>query len=343
MCTTNVFTYVHADGRREQSYQPTLCGDSRHGKPCAGNVVFQHPPQYVAMAAPMAGSQQLPFVHQFPPTPTYTPRSNTPNHRSGDESDRSYHSSSSARRRPQGVYINGQRVLELNRRDRPSRSERIVITDSPPTPLTPPQAFSAPYSAPSSPSVPFIVQASPRTRHSHSSSYRPIIVDERQRPSKHTRHTSTSSHDSRYSYHSAEDEAQQQERIRRREEVRTRRHQEEEQARRQRLSARIAKANAEIANRPAVPMPPRPLKRSSTAHVAAEREAELVDAVRRMSFEEARRDEKSRRLEEKAERAEVAAQKQRLRERMQPTRRATVGPGSRRPKVSYDEGVYRWE
>jgi hypothetical protein len=37
------------------------------------------------------------------------------------------------------------------------------------------------------------------------------------------------------------------------------------------------------------------------------------------------------------------AMRQRLRERQMPKRRFTVGPGHRRHRVLYDDGVYRWE
>lgn len=109
------------------------------------------------------------------------------------------------------------------------------------------------------------------------------------------------------------------------------------------MRLRIAKANAEIAGRPVVPAPPAPPKRSSTYKRGAvevrDREAEFAEAMNRLTFEEARREEKARKLEEKEE----EAQRQRLMERIQPRRRATVGPGSRRHRVLYDDGLYRWE
>ena len=75
----------------------------------------------------------------------------------------------------------------------------------------------------------------------------------------------------------------------------------------------------------------------------SDRDAELAEALRRLNFEEQRREEKARSLEAKQAREEEAAQRQRLKERMMPKRRATVGPGSRRQRVLYDDGVYRWE
>lgn len=356
MCTTNVYTYVYPDGRKETLNTPTLCSASRHNHPCANNVVFQHPTQSVAYPA---------YANQLPPTPSYTPRSTTPNYRSGDESDRSYGSNSSRQRRSSSVYINGQRVLDLNRRDRHARQERIVLVDNPPTPRTPPQTYNAPHTAPSSPNVdadssPYVVEAAPRES---SSRRRPVIVDERaqtsERPriqiqvvdhrdksSKHSRHTSTSSRDSRRSHsshRSTDDEEARQRRLERERE----REREREELRELKIRERIAKANAEINGRPPVPVPAAPKRASTytrgTVEVPYEGEAELVEAVQRMTFEEARREEKARRLAKKEEEREKEAQRQRLVERMMPRRRATVGPGSRRHRVLYDDGLYRWE
>lgn len=354
MCTTTVYTYVRPDGRREQVSTPQLCSASRHGKVCAANTTFQYP--YETPLAP----------GQAPPTPTYTPRSSTPNYRSGDESDRSYHSASSSSRnkRPAGVYINGQKVLNLNKRSSRRSGERIVLVDSPPTPRTPPQTYTAPHTAPSSPNfeaaataAPYIYDAAPGqpTRRSsmshHRPSQRPVIVDERPRgqpiqievrDARHGRHASSSSRD--HSSSSVEDEERRR-RHRRRQEKEEQRQREEEEIRRQRMLERIAKANAEISSRPPVPMPPSPPRRSSTyarpaVEVPYDRDAELAEAVRRMDI----RDEQARRAARTAaEREEEEAQRLRLLERMMPRRRATVGPGSRRHRVLYDDGVYRWE
>lgn len=334
MCQTDVFTLVHPDGHAEKQFSPNFCPLSRHGIPCANEIVFQHPPQFIAPPQ---------YMTQLPPTPTYTPRSSTPNYRSGDDSDRSHHSSSSSKKRLSGLYIDGRKVLNVERRDRrPSRSERIVLVDSPPTPRTPPQTWNAPHTAPSSPNTnAYVVDASPR----ESSRRKTVIVDERPhvmfidtpRSSKHSRKTSTSSRESR----STDDEEKRQ----RRKERKERKEREEKEAKEQKMRLRIAKANAEIAGRPAVPVPPAPLKRSSTstykrgAVEVRDREAEIAEAMNRLTFEEARREEKARKLEEKEE----EAQRQRLMERIQPRRRASVGPGVRRHRVLYDDGLYRWE
>ncbi|KAL7791537.1 hypothetical protein V8C37DRAFT_382027 [Trichoderma ceciliae] len=365
MCTTNVYTYVYSDGHKEQSRQPVLCSASRHGKVCSNNVVFQHPSQFIQHAdTPLGSSPSSPFLSQFPPTPTYSPRSGTPNYRSGDESDRSRRSTSSSRRRSASVYINGQRVIDLNRHDGGSRRERIVLVEGPPTPRTPPTAFNFPSTAPPSPNAsanPSVYGSSPRDSNS-SFSRRPVIVDDRtraprvERPRieievveaapKHDRQSSTSSRDS-HGRSSADDE----ETIRRRrdrEERRADKQRDEEEERQRRIRLRIAKANAEINKRPPVPMPPAPLRASSFkstgAVVGGDDMKRLADGVRRMSFEEERREEKARHLARKQEqRDEEEAQRQRLAERMMPRRRSTVGPGSRRHRVVYDDGVYRME
>ncbi|KAG5999580.1 hypothetical protein E4U43_001985 [Claviceps pusilla] len=122
----------------------------------------------------------------------------------------------------------------------------------------------------------------------------------------------------------------------------------EKQDRQANLRAKIAKANAEIASRQPVPVAPAPapapaLGRSSTTtaapQTARDREEELLDAVRKLDIKEKAREERGR----LARREEEEAQRRRLMQRMVPGRRATVGPGSRRYRVEYDDGVFRWE
>ncbi|KAG5990900.1 hypothetical protein E4U54_004010 [Claviceps lovelessii] len=122
----------------------------------------------------------------------------------------------------------------------------------------------------------------------------------------------------------------------------------DKQDRQANLRAKIAKANAEIASRQPVPVAPAAarapaLKRSSTSTAAPQsardREEELLDAVRKLDIKEKAREERGR----IARREEEEAQRRRLMQRMVPGRRATVGPGSRRYRVEYDDGVFRWE
>ncbi|KAM0517423.1 hypothetical protein ACHAPE_004954 [Trichoderma viride] len=387
MCTTNVYNYHYSDGRREQSRQPVLCSASRNGTVCSQNVVFQHPSQYIKHTGSALGSSPgspSPYLSQFPPTPTYSPRSGTPNYRSGDESDRSRHSSSSSsrRRRSSSLYINGQNVIDLSRHDGSPRRERIVLVEGPPTPRTPPTAFSFASFAPPSPNASASASASPSVygsspRESNSSfSRRPVIVDDRaraerververprieievveaapssQRTPRHDRHSSTSSRDSRG--RSSADDEESSRRRREREDRRAEKERDEEEERQRRIRLRIAKANAEINKRPPVPMPPAPLRASSFKTSGADDSVKkLADGVRRLSFEEERREEKVRHLarkqerrdEEETQRLEDEAQRQRLADRISmPRRRATVG-GSRRHRVVYDDGaLYRVE
>lgn len=73
------------------------------------------------------------------------------------------------------------------------------------------------------------------------------------------------------------------------------------------------------------------------------REAELIEAVRRLESERERREEKARRQARKEEMEEDEIQRRRLIERMKPRERSSVGASSRRHRVLYDEGSYRWE
>lgn len=298
MCTQNIYTYIYADGYREAKYGDVIaCEKALRGSPCPTPSVFEYPAQHVAYSAPYA---------QLPPTPQYSPLPSTPVYRSGDDSDRSFASTSSKKKnRSSGIYINGQKVLDLNRRTHRN------------TPHTPPQNWSVPASPNSN------------TYSSDSSSHRrPVILNDgnrleievvsNDRPSRsHSRHTSSSSH------HSEDSEK------RRRRHEREKHQHEEEERRKVHFTSRIAKANREISERPSVPMAPA-LKRASTykrpnVEVTYDPEAELR--------KEARREERARRKEEED-------LKKRLKDRMS---RGSVSPRGRRHSVMYDDGPYRWE
>lgn len=329
MCTTKVYTERHPDGRREKSYRYEMCTEARLGLPCvetsssSSSRTRSSQPIYSSYAG-----------GHLPPTPSYTPVSSTPVYRSGDESDRSYHSSSSTgRRRTSRVYNTDSHYLEVNPHSyRPRESirraaERVVIVDSPPTPRTPPQSHGFARSAPSSPNfgmaVPHIVETSPRAR--ESSRRYPVIVDERPRPRVQIVEPSP---DRGNKTHSRKTSAESQ----------TRSIPIPKQTTSERQRAEIARQNAEINKRPSVPVA-RPLKRSTTTYTAAD--FGLSDDFARLDLDrDARREARKR---EKAAKAEQEALDQRLRERLMPKRRATVGPGTRRHPVLYDDGVYRWE
>lgn len=65
----------------------------------------------------------------------------------------------------------------------------------------------------------------------------------------------------------------------------------------------------------------------------------IVDAA----AERRRLEERDRVIRQRLEEDEEEAMRQRLRERQLPRRRFSVGPGHRRHRVVYDDGVYRWE
>lgn len=343
MCTTRVYTERYADGHREKSYRFERCNEARLGLPCHESTSSSR--------SRTTGTQPPAYAYAdtyLPPTPSYTPVISTPVYRSGDDSDRSYHSSSSTGRRRSGLYYaSDNQYLDVNtrpyrpiQRDSTRRgAERVVIVDGPPTPRTPPQTFTFPHSAPSSPNfghaLPHVVETSPRVR--ESTRRRPIIVDERprprvqivepspERPSKtHSRNGSADKTNPTFTTNGASSSR--------------------DQERLERQRAEIARQNAEINSRPTVPVS-RPLKRSTTSFsrpsAGFESAAEVSDAFARLDLNrEQRREERARRLEEKAEQE---AMDRRLRERLMPRRRATVGPGTRRHPVLYDDGLYRWE
>lgn len=350
MCNTTVFTTVFADGREVKNNQLTLCEASRYDRPCPAHTYGRAPIEY----------------RNFPPTPTYSPQPSPsmPYYpRSGDESDRSHRSGASSSRRSHrssAIYINGQRLSSSPRQG----GERVFVTESPPTARTPPQGFQMSYTAPSSPQNNYnnLYSTSPRQSNT---TRRPYIVQDIPRinvqpvdtpPSsaRHARTASNSSNNSRYSQSrpvpTADIDAAAQERLRReRHEARQRK---EEQIRAQKLSDRINGANAEIDSRPPRPKPEPILKRSSTITPKASSsktprsgDEMLAESMGGLGLSDIEREEKRARLRAlRLEREEEEAQDGRLMDRMSlPSRRATIGAGSRRSRVAYANGMYRYE
>lgn len=408
MCGSKVFTYVHPDGREEYSWVPTLCPAAAYtGRPCSsyysstsyspGTVSVTHHQEPVYS-----------YLPRVLPTPTYTPRSSTPSYhyRSGDESDHSHGSYQTGlgrdssprekRGRSRVSYRDDAASHRRSGRDKARRRERIVIVDGPPTPRTPPQTFCAPRSVPSSPNASpshHVLDEPHRRRDSWSR--RPVIVDERglrsprppvrlestdrSRTPGHARQTSSSSYDSRGSHSSSQaaaaaavyttslDEGRRSRRAETKDEEQRQR--ELQAAREQRMNARIAKANAEIANRPAQPFPYGAAPSFSSASTAkhpsgadkttggAQPQAqtravgsghmdELAERLRKLKLEDEKKRTGTPRPPQKPKKQvewEDEVQKRRLAERLMPARRASVGPGSRRHRVLYDDGLYRWE
>ncbi|KAM0421242.1 hypothetical protein ACHAPT_010964 [Fusarium lateritium] len=213
--------------------------------------------------------------------------------------------------RTSGIYIDGEKVQNLNHRNCAggSRPERIVIVDSPAVPRTPPPSWTTSEMAPN----PGLYDSTHR---------RPVIVDERgrvhieivdnPRPRRH-RHTSdvprsAYSLDERSTHprHASDisrstrslNETEEEYRRQKRREQKRRRDQEE------RLRARIAEANAEINSRPRPAVAPKPLRRSPSYYRPSvegpDREAEIAEAMRR--FREERREEEALRPARKEER-----------------------------------------
>ena len=88
--------------------------------------------------------------------------------------------------------------------------------------------------------------------------------------------------------------------------------------------------------RAAVPMTP--------GELALAEEAEIRRRMAERDREAKRELEREREVHRAREtKAEEEAMVQRLRERQLPKRRFSVGPGGRRHRVLYDDGVYRWE
>ena len=336
MCTTKRFTKLYHDGHREESYRYERCQEARMGLPCLESA-----------SSSRSRATQPSYAYNdsyLPPTPSYTPVTSTPVYRSGDDSDRSYHSASSNGRRRSGrYYVTDNQYLEVNhhRSYRPTHreggrrgAERVVIVDGPPTPRTPPQTYAFSHSAPSSPnfsnSIPHVVEATPRR---DSTRHRPVIVDERPRPRVHIVEPSPERLPKTHLRVPSADKTKP---------TATSTSREQDKLAKQREE--IARQNAEINSRPSVPVS-RPLKRSTTTYAqpstAFNPSAEVSDPFARMDLnKDQRREERARRREEKAEQE---AMDRRLRERLMPRRRATVGPGTRRHPILYDDNIYRWE
>lgn len=125
-----------------------------------------------------------------------------------------------------------------------------------------------------------------------------------------------------------------------------------------RRADRIAEQDARIRSRPAVPIPPRPLRQREYLEPRARpvvQQDVLLGAMGGLNIRDDRvvvtENEMRRRLEERERVARARLQEledqealnRRLRERQMPKRRFSVGPGGRRHRVLYDDGVYRWE
>ncbi|KAF8855871.1 hypothetical protein BDZ45DRAFT_487429 [Acephala macrosclerotiorum] len=138
-----------------------------------------------------------------------------------------------------------------------------------------------------------------------------------------------------------------------------------------RREERIRAQDEEIRRRPPVPIPPSPprrgiLKPTVVTTTSRPDPNDVLPPLRKRSIDEVRvggiaglspgeraiieekeirrrMEERDREIKERMLEKEEEALKMRLRERQMPKRRFSVGPGNRRHRVLYDDGVYRWE
>jgi len=370
MCVTSIYIDRYPDGRDVEFRQTSICQYGQPGNPCATLSTLEKPPRKIQYGEP---STQYMLTQPSPQTP---PRSSGSSHHrplsGGDTTSEEGRRRRRSHRTSEFITRNGG-LMRLGSnskiyRPREHRKERIVIVDSPPTPRTPPQVFNQSFTAPTSPATPpYIYEATHRGR--------PIIVDERplqlprapsvgavvsERPAlrrersqsrPRTPFESASPSHTSFSLRTRlleeEHRHEEERRQRRREREAT-----EEQERRR--AQRIAEQDEEIRRRPAVPPPP--LRQRAYLHPVIDQSEVLQGmigglslddrgdrAITDMAAERRRKEERDRLIKLGLEAQEEEALKQRLRERQMPRRRFSVGPGYRRHRVLYDDGMYRWE
>jgi len=358
MCVTNIYVDRYPDGRDVEFRQTSVCPYGRPGRPCQKLSTLENPVRNIQFGEPTTEFIMTAHQRVFPQTP---PRSSGSSHHRYSGHSGGDSTSEEGRRRKRR-----SEVFPL-RPHRQHRKERIVIVDSPPTPRTPPQMLRQTFTAPSSPATPFVIDGFPRERG------RPIIVDERPlhrdssvravlgertrraRSQPRGRFQWESPSSSHTSFDSrARREVEELERL---EEERRRIERDERIAAleaERRREERIRQQDAEIRRRPAVPFPPAPLRQRAYLRPVVDQSQVLqgmmggltLDGERTLIAEaEARRrmENRDRAIRARMVEQEQEALKQRLRERQMPKRRFSVGPGNRRHRVLYDDGVYRWE
>ena len=353
MCVTNVYVDQFPDGKQVEFRQTSYCqyGQPFAGRPCQKLSTLENPVRKIQFGEPTTEYMMTAHQRVFTHTP---PRSSGGSHHrySGGESGSEGHRRRHSKRHSE---------LFTLKPTRQHKKERIVIVDSPPTPRTPPQVYRETFTAPSSPSTPFIVEGLPRRERGRA----PIIVDERPlhrldsvgavvgrraRSQSRTRFQWDSPSSSHTSFDSrARREAEE---IQLREEQRLRAERDDRIAyleAERRREERIKQQDEDIRRRPPVPLRQRQFLRpviDQTQSLLAglslnDRSGERIlvaEAENRRRMEERDRATRARMVLEEEE-----AMKQRLRERQMPKRRSSVGPGARRHRVVYDDGVYRYE
>lgn len=351
MCVTNIYVDQYPSKREIEFRKLSICQYGYPGRPCPNHSTLENPVRKIQFGE--ATTEQMLTTPVFPSTPPHS------QHRlSGGSSGRYSVSPATSEDRDRDHH----RRRSSLKPSRTHRKERIIIVDAPPTPRTPPQVFPQPFTAPSSPNPRFSL---PRGR--------PIIVDERSIPLPRGRTPSVgpilgasrpitivnqnrlprSASLSRpaHSYETPISSYASQPQFLETHSRRHRRESSSDDARRARL---IAEQDEMIRRRPAVPIVPRSILRPSVQVEQSQALSRMMGGLslaaptptRQVGFEgtlERRRLEREAAVRARAEAAEAEAQKQRLRERQMPKRRFSVGPGHRRHRVLYDDGVYRWE
>jgi hypothetical protein len=321
MCVTNIYIDRYPDGREVAFRHVSTCQYGSPGRPCPTHSVVQNPVRMIQYDE--ASTQNILNYPVFPSSPPLSSASSQ--HRYSGGSRR--HSRSQSRSDDGRIYIRRSSLKPT----RQHRRERIVLVDAPPTPTTPPQLFAGTFTAPSSPDPkgrpiivderPFYRESSPRQRQRSRS--RPAQWDSPS--SSHTNFNLQAEHEKEE--RAQREQAREQARIERRREERLA--QLDEEARKAR---RIAEANEDIQRRAAVPIPTPPRPRTYLRPVVDQTEA-LQERFGGLTLNGPA----------PVDAAADEAMRQRLRERQLPNRRSTVGPGHRRHRVLYDDGVYRWE
>ncbi|XDG01358.1 hypothetical protein ABKA04_000973 [Annulohypoxylon sp. FPYF3050] len=346
MCHKNIFTYVYPDGHKGEHIKHDLCDNSRHGVPCKLTKTFEHPPQKVR-----AGQLSPPALTygQFPPTPPLSSHSASASDSEHSTKERS------------GVYINGERVSDINRRqsrrDKNDRErDRTVYVEGSSLSRTPPRRYSVSHSSPStSPREEGTYMRESRRRErtpesrdrSTSSHYRgptievKIVNEKRERD--HSTHSTHRRHGSSTKSSSQSGDDEERRRRRRDSHVRFQDDEKTEEEKKKRLQSEIDRQNATIASRPAVPSSQAPSNaRYRRGSVVVDRsETALITPMETLQLERDRQRRERRKLEKQA-REEEEAQRQRLKNRLAPTRpTAAVTQSQTRPRpILYEETYY---
>ncbi|KAI2612193.1 uncharacterized protein GGS25DRAFT_474235 [Hypoxylon fragiforme] len=338
MCHKNVFACVYPDNKRVEQVKYDLCQDSRHGQPCMFTKTFQHPVEY------KRAGQLNPTLNlsQFPPTPPLSSHS-------ASASD-SEHSS-----KGRSLYSNSDKSVTSNRRlSRADKSDRTAYIEDPELSRSPPRRYSVSRNVPPSPKeepahireVRQRDRTSEERERSSPSQYHPTTIEVKvfNEPRQNSHRRNGSSKSSTQSQDSDDTEGR---RRRRESHVRF----EDDEKKKKDILSEITRANEAIASRPAVPAaitapPPsntKPVnpKPANTKYrrgsvVVDRSQTALVPLMDQLSLDREKKRREKRAAQEKREREEEEAQKQRLLQRMAPTRR--VGQ-----KTLQDDGAYYWD